>query len=211
MTTKIVTFNPATHTHLIPQIAALQILTIETEGIVMRFHPPFTPSKRHAVLTFWTKRLSTPYVPGSGDTENILLMALQTSEEQETANATTNAVETVAGIVLLCIPHNAPETGPFRAELETLIVHPSSRRGGLARRLVAELEELAMSRGRTQITLGTTRFTVAEERFYPSCGYVKWGLLPGYAYGVPGKEGEGRERVDGVFFYKNLDVEVGGT
>ena len=80
------------------------------------------------------------------------------------------------------------------------MVHPSHRRGGLARRLMITLEQLALERGRTQLTLGTTRGSAAETHFYPRMGYVKFGVLPEYGIAPDGKG----TRVDGVYFYKDL-------
>ncbi len=194
-------YNPKTHTSLIPQIVSLHITTILKDNIVMRFHPPFTAQKRQQVLDFWTARLDPEAIEKG---ERTSLLALSTPAQSHSQDAE----PVLAGMVDLLTPTNALDTGPFRAELEILMVHPDFRRFGLARRLVQELERLALEKGRTQVTLSTTRETLAETHFYPKMGYVKFGVLPGYALQPDstedGREGGGRKRVDGVYFYKDL-------
>ena len=183
--------------------------TVSTDNIVMRFHPPWTPSKKQKVLHFWTSRLS----PDAPDADGRLTLLALASPSKSTTDSTITSSNTngpeLAGMVELLTPQNALDTGPFRAELEVLMVSPQYRRFGLARRLVQELERQALLRRRTQVTLSTTRGSVAETKFYPRLGYTVFGVLPGYAFSPEGaeegKEGGGRVRVDGVYFYKNLE------
>ena len=180
----------------------------------MRFHPPFTPQKRQQVLDFWTTRLNAKEIESG---QRTTLLALSTPSQSQNAHesfsihsgtAPITPEPILAGMVELLTPTNALDTGPFRAELEILMVDPKYRRFGLARRLVEELERIALDKGRTQVTLSTTRETLAETHFYPKMGYVKFGVLPGYALqpdsSEDGREGGGKKRVDGVYFYKNL-------
>lgn len=55
--------------------------------------------------------------------------------------------EQLAGCVSL--DHTTVETGPFRAEIEKLLVDPRFRRRGVARALMVKLEEVARERGAT--------------------------------------------------------------
>ena len=199
----IVPYSPKTHASLLPAIADLHITTILHDNAVMRFHPPFTDAKRQKVLDFWTERLNASAIERG---ERITLLALSAPEPDSISDSEQPAL---AGIVELLTPSTAVDTGPFRAEVEMLMVHPSHRRGGLARRLMITLEQLALEKGRTQLTLGTTRGSAAETHFYPRMGYVKFGVLPEYGIAPDAKEDGrgGKERVDGVYFYKDLRKE----
>lgn len=55
----------------------------------------------------------------------------------------------LAGYVFLEKPFS--ETGPFRASVQKLLVSPKYRRRGIARILMAKLEEVAREEGRTLI------------------------------------------------------------
>lgn len=98
--------------------------------------------------------------------------------------------------------HHTPKltSTSFRAEVEMLMVAPSFRNRGLARRLMETVEGCALTQGRTLLTLGTTRDSDADRFLYPRLGYKAWGTLPAYGE-VP--DGTGR-RVDGVYYYKDL-------
>jgi ribosomal protein S18 acetylase RimI-like enzyme len=61
-------------------------------------------------------------------------------------------------------------------------VHPAARRRGIARALMAALERIAQSEGRTLLTLDTWTGGHAES-LYRSLGYVPVGIIPGYARG----------------------------
>jgi len=67
-----------------------------------------------------------------------------------------------------------------RAEVSKLLVHPKSRRRGIARALMIELEAIARSGGRTLLTLDTRSGDRAEP-LYLSMGYTFVGAIPHYA------------------------------
>jgi len=67
-----------------------------------------------------------------------------------------------------------------RAEVAKLLVHPDARRQGIARALMAAVEELARAEGRTLLTLDTRTGDCAEP-LYISMGYLAAGIIPGYA------------------------------
>lgn len=210
----IIPYNPQMHSSLIPQIVSLHITTILTDNIVMRFHPPFTSQKHQQVLDFWTARLNAKEIESGQRTTLLGISTLPQSKEANGSSsdrpglAPSTTEPSLVGMVELLTPTNALDTGPFRAELEILMVHPDFRRFGHARRLVEELERTALEKGRTQVTLSTTRETLAETHFYPRMGYVKFGMLPGYALqpdsSEDGRDGGGKKQVDGVYLYKNL-------
>jgi len=72
-----------------------------------------------------------------------------------------------------------------RAEVTKLLVHVSARRQGIGRLLMAEVEELARSHGRTLLVLDTREGDPAEE-LYLKLGYVRSGRIPAYARNASG-------------------------
>lgn len=84
--------------------------------------------------TFWNERLSQ-----ISTGRRIVLIALASTEG--------NDQDEVAGIVELGMPD--ADTGPFRGDLEMLMVSPKYRRRGLAAKLINDLEEIAREEKRT--------------------------------------------------------------
>lgn len=74
---------------------------------------------------------------------------------------------------------DTPPNQPHRAEARKLLVHPEHRRRGIARLLMANLEERAKALGRSLITLDT-RTGDSAEPLYSSLGYAVAGTIPGY-------------------------------
>lgn len=102
----------------------------------------------------------------------------------------------IAGTVQLDC--DTPPNQPHRAELRKLIVHPGFRSRGIARALMAEIESVAASRGRSLITLDTRTGDKAEP-LYTSLGYVTVGIVPAYSRDVF------EDRFDDcTFMYKRL-------
>jgi GNAT superfamily N-acetyltransferase len=73
-----------------------------------------------------------------------------------------------------------PPNQRHRADVAKLLVHPVSRRRGVARALMTVLEAIAQSEGRTLLTLDTATGSSAEP-LYLSLGYVSVGVIPRYA------------------------------
>ncbi len=73
-----------------------------------------------------------------------------------------------------------PPNQRHRAEVAKMLVHPSARRRGIARALMTALEAIALSEGRTLLTLDTVTGSNAEP-LYRSLGYVTVGVIPRYA------------------------------
>ena len=86
----------------------------------------------------------------------------------------------IVGTVQLEFPW--PPNQPHRAEVAKLLVHPTERRRGIARALMVALEALALSEGRTLLTLDTWTGRSAEA-LYLSLGYVAVGVIPRFARG----------------------------
>lgn len=72
-----------------------------------------------------------------------------------------------------------PPNQPHRAEVKKLLVHPDSRRSGIARALMLALEEQAKDAGRTLLTLDTA--SGFAEQLYLSLGYFRLGTIPRYS------------------------------
>jgi ribosomal protein S18 acetylase RimI-like enzyme len=77
------------------------------------------------------------------------------------------------------LDYDTPPNQPHRADVRKLLVHPRSRRQGIARMLMRELERRARERGRTLLTLDTRSGDKAEP-LYASMGYCVVGIIPGF-------------------------------
>lgn len=105
--------------------------------------------------------------------------------EDETAFVmVAKAGEDIAGVVMLLLA--AQDNGPHRADVAKLLVHPDHRRKGLARKLMAAIDGLAVSMGRWLLVLDTVTGDRAEN-LYPTCGYQRVGVIPDFAYNSHGK------------------------
>ncbi|WP_168122362.1 GNAT family N-acetyltransferase [Paenibacillus sp. HB172176] len=87
--------------------------------------------------------------------------------------------------------------GAHRAEVCKLMVHSLFRRLGIAKGLMAAIEELAKINGRSLLVLDT-RSGDPSNRLYQSLSYVKVGSIPSYALSSSGK-------LDGTtLYYKEI-------
>jgi ribosomal protein S18 acetylase RimI-like enzyme len=77
------------------------------------------------------------------------------------------------------LDYDTPPNQPHRAEVRKLLIHPDFRRLGLAKALMAELEQRARELGRSLLTLDTRTGDKAEP-LYASLGYQTAGVIPGY-------------------------------
>ena len=90
-----------------------------------------------------------------------------------------------------------PENQPHRADVAKMLVHRSSRRRGVAGRLMRAAEEAARSAGRTLLVLDTVTGSEAE-RLYSRLGWTAVGVVPGFALWPDGRP------CDATIFYKAL-------
>lgn len=90
-----------------------------------------------------------------------------------------------------------PPNQPHRADVSKLLVHPTFRRRGIARALMAALEANASRRERRLLTLDTAADDA--EALYRSLGYQRTGVIPGYAL-----DAAGACLLDTVVMYKTL-------
>jgi acetyltransferase len=84
----------------------------------------------------------------------------------------------VVGMVQLAMATKA--NSRHRAAVQKLIVHTTVRRQGLGRRLMTEIERLALEHGRSLLLLDTQRESPAEA-LYRSSGYTEVGVVPRHA------------------------------
>ena len=97
------------------------------------------------------------------------------------------------GILDLVVPENQAH----RAEVQKILVLPSARRSGMARRMMRALEAAARDAGRTLLVLDT-RTGDAGEALYLTEGWQEYGRLKGHAVDATGTATET------TFFYKRL-------
>lgn len=74
---------------------------------------------------------------------------------------------------------DTPPNQPHRAEVRKLLVHPDRRRRGIAKALMAAIEQEARGLRRSLVTLDT-RTGDSAEPLYLSLGYSVAGVIPGY-------------------------------
>lgn len=92
------------------------------------------------------------------------------------------------------------ETHDFRGEVRKLLVRTSTRGSGLGRRMMVELERVAVEEMKLDtLSLDTDARTPARG-FYQKLGWNEWGIFPQFAKSATG------ERHDCAFFYKRLDT-----
>ena len=131
-------------------------------GAGVHFVLPFTEKDAEA---FWSEKVR----PAVKDGARVLLVAQKEGR--------------IAGSVQL--DTDTPPNQPHRAEVSKLLVHPDFRRQGIARALIAALEQHAAAAGRNLMTLDTVTGDNAEP-LYTSMGYKPVGVLPGYSLNPAG-------------------------
>ena len=83
----------------------------------------------------------------------------------------------VCGTVHLVL--DQPENQPHRADLSKMLVHQRARRQGLGAALLRAAEATACECGKTPLVLDTA--SDEAERLYERVGWVRVGVIPGYA------------------------------
>ena len=140
------------------------LLSCVEHGGGVGFVLPFQQSDAEA---FWTSKLS-----GLETGERYLLAAFLGGR--------------IVGTVMLELAQMP--NGRHRADVAKLLVHHDVRRQGIARRLMAEVENVARQVGRSLLVLDTATGDAAET-LYPKCGFERVGIIPGYARFPDGRMG----------------------
>jgi ribosomal protein S18 acetylase RimI-like enzyme len=109
----------------------------------------------------------------------------------------------IAGSAQLVRPPRNNEAQAFSAQLTSTFVAPWARGHGLARGLLAAVEQAARRQRVAILNLDVRDTQLAAIRLYESAGYTRWGTHPAYAR-VAGKI------VPGHFYYKRLTPEDPG-
>jgi GNAT superfamily N-acetyltransferase len=84
----------------------------------------------------------------------------------------------VVGTVQLVLAQ--PDNQPHRADVSKMLVHRRARRQGVAQRLMAMVDEVARTEGKTVLVLDTVTGSDAE-RLYARSGWQRVGSVPDYA------------------------------
>jgi GNAT superfamily N-acetyltransferase len=91
-----------------------------------------------------------------------------------------------------------PENQPHRADLAKMLVHRRARRRGLGAALMRAAEATARDCGKTLLVLDTVTGGDAE-RLYERLGWLRVGVIPGYALFPTGA------LCSTTYFYRKLD------
>jgi ribosomal protein S18 acetylase RimI-like enzyme len=107
----------------------------------------------------------------------------------------------VVGSAQLVRPPRNNEAQAFSAHLTSAFVAPGARGYGLARGLVAAVDQHARSSGIELLNCDIRETQAAAIKLYETCGYVRWGMHPAYA------KVEGRIII-GYYYMKRLVPET---
>lgn len=141
-------------------------------GASVSFMLPFT---RERAVTFW-RRVAEGVAAG----ERAVLVA--------------EDAEGVCGTVQLVL--SQPENQPHRADLAKLLVHQQARRRGVGEALMRAAEDVARECGKSLLVLDTA--SDGAGRLYERLGWVRVGVIPGYALLPQGGP------CDTVIYYREL-------
>jgi GNAT superfamily N-acetyltransferase len=155
------------------QLADILCACVEA-GASVSYLPPLAPEVARA---YW-KRMAAEVAAGT----RILLAAWDDAM--------------LAGTVMLEFASSPNQ--PHRAEVQKLLVHPATRRRGLARALMLHVEQEARRAGRSLLTLDT-RAGDAAENLYRAMGWHDAGRIPGYALNAD------LTPCDTIFFWRHVD------
>ena len=141
-------------------------------GASVSFMLPFAPDQ---ALAYWQD-----VARGVAHGERALLVA---EDEQG-----------ICGTVQLVLAQ--PPNQPHRADVSKLLVHRRVRNRGIGELLMRAVEDAARGHGKTLLVLDTA--SDSAERLYTRLGWVRLGVIPGYALRPQGG------LCDTVYFYRQL-------
>jgi len=108
----------------------------------------------------------------------------------------------LVGSAQLVRPPRNNEAQAFAAQLTHAFIAPYARGYGLARELVARVEERAAALGHRVLNLDVRATQTGAIKLFEGLGFIRWGTHPAYAR-VAG------QTVAGHFYYKRLDPPRG--
>lgn len=197
-------FNAKDHGHLTPWLAGLHAQCITSDKLISAFMPPLSQEK---LLSWWKDRIAETIA----GTRVIIMLLLDTHPGTKVPG------DALVGVAMLSLPHL--ETGPFRANIESILVSTKYRRRRGATVLLEAVEQDATIKGKTllvscisfccgnlrnrilipyslqmaEMESGTPAEIIFKQFHYQVAGKVpKYSLKPG------------GEMKDVVFLYKNL-------
>ena len=135
------------------------------------------PFSRDKALAFWRS-----VADGVARNERVLLIAEQGDGR-------------IVGTVQLIVAQ--PDNQPHRADIAKMLVCRSTRRRGIAQKLMNAVDEVARAEGKTVLVLDTVTGGDAE-RLYTRAGWQRVGEVPKYALMPDG------EFCGTTFYYKHL-------
>jgi ribosomal protein S18 acetylase RimI-like enzyme len=145
----------------------------------------FTPFSIDEARAFWIEKVLPQVRAG---TRRVLVARLD---------------ERIVGTVQLEL--EMPPNQQHRAAVAKLLVHPATRRRGIARALMKALEDIARAEARSLLTLDTVSGSNAE-LLYRSLEYIAVGVIPRYARSALTPELEGT-----TIMYKELTPHEAST
>lgn len=164
-------------------LAAVLVDAVDS-GAAVSFLAPLAATQAQA---WWRKQLEAAHPKA------VFLVAREEGGERDAGQG--GAGEIVGTVQLQ--PAWAPNQ-PHRAEVCKMIVHRRARGGGLARRLMEEIERAAWDAGFTLLVLDTKQGCAAE-RLYEKSGWSRVGAIPSFAVDPDGVTPHAT-----VVFYKDL-------
>lgn len=145
---EVVLFNPELYFYMAASFADIHKACITTAPYtIATFLPPLDDTR---MRRWWEDRFKEVV-----DGQRIIVM-------QMAPNATDGEPE-LAGYVALQMP--TTETGPFRGPVEKLLVSPAHRNKGVARRVMAKLEEVAKEKKGTLLVSLLTQASMDRLKF----------------------------------------------
>ncbi|KOS22346.1 Acetyltransferase [Escovopsis weberi] len=152
------------------------------------------PLSDQAAIRYWLDLLPLPSSSPSSSSSTP-----SSSPSLSLLVATHADVPGVLATVQIALP--AAQTHAHRGEVRKLLVHPTYRRHGFGRLMMAEVERLARHElGLDVLTLDTAREAPARE-FYRRAGWTEFGVAPDYAQWADGR------RHACSFFIKSIGAE----
>jgi len=141
--------------------------------------------------------LGWTHVPSTKEARNYWMQVLEAVGRGECILLLATDDHIVAGAVQLAI---APkQNARHRGEVRKLMVHSQFRRRGIAKALMAALEDTALQRGIHLLVLDTREGDIAE-KLYASLDYIRVGVIPGFALSTSGNYDPT------VIFYRQLPI-----
>jgi ribosomal protein S18 acetylase RimI-like enzyme len=104
---------------------------------------------------------------------------------------------TIVGAVQLVRPPRNNEAQAFSAQMTHFFIAPYARGHGLARLLIARVEDYAVAIGVRVLNLDVRETQEGAIHLFEAAGFVRWGTHPAYAR-------VGGEIIAGHFYYKRL-------